>query len=365
MPTAAGAGVVSLRQLARPGPTQGERPGAAPAPVRAGGRMLDSHGRVIRDLRLSLTDRCNFRCVYCMEPDVRFAPREELLTAGEVVRLARAAASLGVRKVRLTGGEPTLRPELTEIIEGIRGRTEVEIAMITNGSGLTRAKLREWKRAGLGRVTVSLDTLRPDRFAAITRSASSPGEVLAGVALAVEEGLGPVKINAVLIRGVNDDEAADLAGLARELGVEVRFIEFMPLDSGRAWDATRWVSAAETRAAVERRWPLVECGDDETSSTARTYAFADGVGGRVGFIAPLSSPFCGACSRLRVTAEGKVRPCLFSTREWDVRPVLRSGAGDEAVAEFLIDAAWTKQAGHGVAAPGFERPERPMSAIGG
>lgn len=364
---AAGPGVVSLRQLARPERTGGERPAAAPGPVRAGGRMLDSHGRVIRDLRLSLTDRCNFRCVYCMEPDVRFAAREELLTAGEVVRLARAAAGLGVRKVRLTGGEPTLRPELTEIIAGIRGATDVEIAMITNGSGLTRGKLREWKRAGLGRLTVSLDTLRPDRFAAITRSASTPAEVLAGVALGLEEGLGPVKLNAVLIRGVNDDEAADLAGLARELGpgVEVRFIEFMPLDSGRGWDATRWVPAAETRAAVERRWPLAACGDDEASSTARTYAFADGVGGRVGFIAPLSSPFCGACSRLRVTAEGKVRPCLFSTREWDVRPVLRSGAGDGAVAEFLIDAAWTKQAGHGVERPGFERPARPMSAIGG
>ncbi|MDP1662459.1 MAG: GTP 3',8-cyclase MoaA [Phycisphaerales bacterium] len=327
--------------------------------------MVDSHGRVIRDLRISITDRCNFRCVYCMEPDVRFAAREALLTTAEIVRVARIAESLGVRKIRLTGGEPTLHPDLTGIIAGIRAATSVEIAMITNASLLTRRSLGEWKNTGLGRVTISIDSLREDRFARMTRSTSSPGDVLAGMEAAIAEGLTPCKLNAVLIRGFNDDEAADLAGLARTYGVEVRFIEYMPLDSGHTWDASKWVSAAETRSAVEARFPLVACGDDEASSTSRNFAFADGAPGRVGFIAPVSSPFCGACSRLRLTADGKVRPCLFSTTEWDLRAMLRDGASDERLEAFLIDATWTKQPGHGIASPEFRQPERPMSAIGG
>ncbi|MFO0836134.1 MAG: GTP 3',8-cyclase MoaA [Phycisphaerales bacterium] len=340
-------------------------PPVSPTDVRAGGRMIDSHGRTIRDLRISITDRCNFRCVYCMEPDVRFAPRESLLTVAEIVRVAAIAESLGVRKVRLTGGEPTLHPDLTSIIAGIRRTTSVEIAMITNASLLTRAALREWKAAGLDRVTISIDSLRPDRFARLTRSTTSPADVVAGVKAVIAEGLTPLKLNGVLIRGFNDDEAADMAALARRFGVEMRFIEYMPLDSGHAWDSSRWVSAAETRAAIEERHPLVACEDGDPSSTARTFAFADGAPGRVGFIAPISSPFCGACSRLRLTADGKVRPCLFSTTEWDLRAALRAGSTDEEVAHFLIDATWTKQPGHGIASPGFRQPERPMSAIGG
>jgi cyclic pyranopterin phosphate synthase len=331
--------------------------------------MADSHGRTIRDLRISITDRCNFRCVYCMEPDVRFAPRESLLTTNEIIRVARIGESLGVRKVRLTGGEPTLHPELTAIIEGLRAATSVEIAMITNASLLTRRALREWKAAGLARVTISIDSLRPDRFARLTRSTSSAAGVVAGVEAAIAEGLTPLKLNAVLIRGFNDDEAADLAALARRYAIEMRFIEYMPLDSGHAWDSSKWVSAAETRAAIQERFPLIACDDDDLSSTARTYAFADGVPGRVGFIAPVSSPFCGACSRLRVTADGKVRPCLFSTTEWDLRAALRPAAGppatDEQLANFLIDATWTKQPGHGIASHDFRQPARPMSAIGG
>jgi len=327
--------------------------------------MTDSHGRTIRDLRISITDRCNFRCVYCMEPDVRFAAPVSLLTASEIIRVARIADVLGVRKIRLTGGEPTLHPDLTWIIAGIRASTSAEIAMITNASRLTRAALHEWKAAGLDRVTVSIDSLRADRFASVTRSTASPDSVLAGVESCLAEGLTPLKLNAVLIRGFNDDEAADLAGLARRYGVEMRFIEYMPLDSGHAWDASKWVPAAETRAAIERRFPLVASTDDDPSSTARTFAFADGSPGRVGFIAPVSSPFCGACSRLRLTADGQVRPCLFSTTEWDLRAPLRSGASDNELADFLIDATWTKQPGHGIASPEFRQPARPMSAIGG
>lgn len=340
-------------------------PPTAPARVRSRRELIDSHGRTIRDLRISITDRCNFRCVYCMEPDVRFAPTSELLTPGEIVRIARTAESLGVRKVRLTGGEPTLHPELTAIIAGLRERTRVELAMITNASRLSRAALREWKHAGLDRVTISIDSLRPDRFARLTRSTCAPDDVLAGIEMCLAESLTPLKLNAVLMRGFNDDESTDLAALARRYDVDVRFIEYMPLDSGHAWDASKWVSAAETRAMIERTFPLVARGDDEPSSTSRTFVFADGAPGRVGFIAPVSNPFCGACSRLRITADGKVRPCLFSTTEWDLLTRLRAGATDAELADFLIDATWTKQPSHNIAAPGFEQPHRPMSAIGG
>jgi cyclic pyranopterin phosphate synthase len=361
---------VALTQLRTPRPHDSlGTPPPAPTSVCAARRLADSQGRTIRDLRISITDRCNFRCVYCMEPDVRFAPRESLLTTAEIIRVARIAESLGVRKIRLTGGEPTLHPELTRIISGIRASTNVEIAMITNASLLTRKALREWKAAGLARVTISIDSMRPDRFARLTRSTSSPTDVLAGIEACLAEGLTPLKLNAVLIRGFNDDEAADLAELARLYAIEMRFIEYMPLDSGHAWDSSKWVSAAETRAAIEARFPLIACEDDDPSSTARTFAFADGVPGRIGFIAPVSSPFCGACSRLRLTADGKVRPCLFSTTEWDLRAVLRPADGppatDEVLADFLIDATWTKQPGHGIASPEFRQPARPMSAIGG
>jgi cyclic pyranopterin phosphate synthase len=359
---------VPLAQVSSAATPAATTPPAAPAHVRAARRLTDAHGRTIRDLRISITDRCNFRCVYCMEPGVRFAPRESLLTPAEIVRVARVAESLGVRKVRLTGGEPTLHPRLTEIIAGLRAATSAEIAMITNASRLTRAALRAWKAAGLSRLTISLDSLRADRFARLTRSTISPEDVLAGVEAALAEGLSPLKLNAVLIRGFNDDEAADLAALARRYSVEVRFIEYMPLDSARAWDPSRWVSAAETRAAIEARFPLLARDDDDPSATARTYRFADlpaSSPARVGFIAPVSSPFCGACSRLRLTADGKVRPCLFSTTEWDVRSLLRGGATDAELADFLIDATWTKQPGHGIATPAFRQPARPMSAIGG
>ncbi len=330
--------------------------------------MVDSHGRTIRDLRISITDRCNFRCVYCMEPDVRFAPPETLLTVDEIVRVASIAESLGVRKVRLTGGEPTLHPRLADIIAGLAGATDVEVALITNASLLSRDSLRAWKNVGLARLTISIDSLRPDRFARLTRSTSSPAEVIEGVQMSLDEDLAPVKLNAVLIRGFNDDEAVELAALARTFGVEMRFIEYMPLDSAHAWDCSKWVSAAETRAAIERAFPLIACDDDEPSSTARTFRFADlpnDSPARVGFIAPVSTPFCGACSRLRITADGKVRPCLFSTTEWDLRSPLRRGATDNELADFLIDATWTKQPGHGITSPSFVQPERPMSAIGG
>ena len=338
---------------------------AAPAHIRAGGRMMDSHGRTILDLRISITDRCNFRCVYCMEPDVQFQPRENMLTPDEIIRMARVAQSLGVRKIRLTGGEPTLHPHLTEIISGIRAATDVEIAMISNGSLLTRQKLSAWKCAGLDRMTISIDSVRADRFARVTRSTVTPEDVITGIEMCVAEGLTPLKLNAVLVCGQNDDEAVELARLARRFGVEMRFIEYMPLDSAHAWDRSLMVTAQETREAIEAEFALTPTNMDDAHSTARTYRFTDGAPGRIGFIAPVSNPFCGACSRLRLTADGNVRPCLFSTTEWSVMKLLRGGASDAELANFLIDVTWTKLAGHNIASPQFVQPERPMSAVGG
>ena len=338
---------------------------AAPAHIRAGGRMMDSHGRTILDLRISITDRCNFRCVYCMEPDVQFQPRENMLTSGEIIRMARVAQSLGVRKIRLTGGEPTLHPHLTDIISGIRAATDMEIAMISNGSLLTREKLSAWKRAGLDRMTISIDSVRADRFARVTRSTVTPEDVIAGIEMCVAEGLTPLKLNAVLVRGQNDDEAVELARLARRFGVEMRFIEYMPLDSAHAWDRSLMVTAQETREAIEAEFALTPTNMDDAHSTARTSRFTDGAPGRIGFIAPVSNPFCGACSRLRLTADGNVRPCLFSTKEWSVMTLLRGGASDKELANFLIDVTWTKLAGHNIVSPQFVQPERPMSAVGG
>lgn len=344
--------------LLQPSPT----PPAAPA---RGDALIDSHGRVIRDLRLSVTDRCNFRCLYCMEPEVRFLPREQLLSAPELARLARLCLSLGVRRVRLTGGEPTVRADLLEIIESVAAMKPDDLAMTTNGSLVTAAAARAWKRAGLTRLTFSLDSLDEATFAAMTRSSCSSGSVVEAVRIAIAEGLGPVKVNAVVMRGRNEDQVVPLARLARDLAIEMRFIEYMPLDSGRAWDPAKLVPASEIVDTIAREFPLTPLGKEHEHSTALEYAFADGTPGRIGLIAPVTRPFCGACSRLRITAEGKVRPCLFSLEEWDIGSRMRSGASDQALRDFLLDSAWTKQQGHGIDAPDFRQPDRPMSAIGG
>lgn len=340
-------------------------PPKAPPEARTAGRLMDAHGRTIRDLRLSITDRCNFRCVYCMDPDVRFMNPRELLGVDELLRVARVCISLGVEKVRITGGEPAVHPRLCEIIAGLSALEVRDLAITTNGSIMDEATLGAWRAAGLRRVTVSLDSVRPDRFTAMTRSRTTPEAVLEGVRAALRAGFHPVKLNAVVVRGFNDGEVEDLASVAHGLGVEMRFIEFMPLDSAHAWDRSRVVAADEIVERIDRVHALVPLGRAEESSTALEFAFADGSPGRIGVVAPVTRPFCGACSRLRITADGKVRPCLFSTREWDLRPLLRGGAADDDVANFLIDATWTKQAGHGISSRGFEQPARPMSAIGG
>ncbi len=340
-------------------------PPSAPPEVRAGRRMLDSHGRAIRDLRLSITDRCNFRCVYCMEPDVRFMDRDELLSVDEIARVARACVALGVTKIRITGGEPTVHPRLTDIIRSLAALDIPDLSMTTNGALVDDAHCAAWSEAGLSRLTISLDSLRPERFERLTRSRCTPARVVEAIRAAIRAGLEPVRVNAVVVRGFNDDEVVDLAALARDIGFEMRFIEFMPLDSARAWDRARVVPAAEVRDRIDAVLPLEPVARDNPHATALRFRFADGAPGGVGLVAPVTRAFCGACSRLRITADGKVRPCLFSRTEWDLRSLLRAGATDPDAERFLIDATWTKQAGHGISSAGFVQPERTMSAIGG
>ena len=337
----------------------------APAHARRPGHLLDSHGRQIQDVRLSITDRCNFRCVYCMEPGDRFLPKMELLDLGEYLRLVDILLELGIRTLRLTGGEPTLYPQLDELIEGIGQRDLDDVAMTTNGSQLDPERLAHWRAHGLRRLTFSLDTLREDRMANITRSRTTVAHVLEAIEQARNAGFPRPKVNAVIIRGVNDDEVADFAGLARQRDLDVRFIEFMPLDSNRAWNRDHVVDADEMLASIQQQFELQADAHTGPHSTSMNWTFADDAPGRIGMIAPVSRPFCGACNRLRITAEGRIRPCLFSHEEWDIRALLRNDSDDAAVAAAIVDMAWTKQAGHGIDQSDFIQPARTMSAIGG
>ena len=346
-------------------PTAGRIPPAAPAQATQAGRLVDSHGRAIRDLRLSITDRCNYRCVYCMDPDFRYMPKRALLSLEHYVTLARVGASLGIEKLRITGGEPTLYPRLGELIAAIGAIGFDDLAMTTNGSRFDRLPLEQWRRDGLIRLTFSLDSLRPERVAAITRTAASPETVITAIRRAREAGFDPIKVNAVIMRGTNDDEIADFADFAREHAINMRLIEFMPLDSGHTWNRDSVVVADEMLEAIGSRHELAVVNGADPSSTSVNFRFADGAPGRIGIIASVSRPFCGACSRLRITADGKVRPCLFSHEEWDLRALLRDGATDDQLAKFLVDSMWTKQAGHGIGTAQFSQPARTMSAIGG
>ncbi len=342
------------------------KPPAAPGHARRPGMLVDSHGRTIHDLRLSITDRCNFRCVYCMDPNFRYMPKRELLTLDEYVQLVRTTQTLGIRKLRITGGEPTLYAHLDDLLRQV-GRLGLEdIAITTNGSTLDDRTARRWKQHGVTRVTFSLDTLREDRIAKITRARTSVAASVRAIQSVQRAGLSPIKVNAVIMRGVNDDEVADFADFAREHNIDMRFIEWMPLDSEHAWNRQRVVGADEMLDAIRARHDITEAPGTRPDSTSMNYTFADGALGRIGIIAPVTRPFCRQCSRLRITADGKIRPCLFSHDEWDVRPLLRSDETDEQqLADFIVDSVWTKQAGHGINASDFIQPQRTMSAIGG
>ena len=327
--------------------------------------LVDPFQRTVRDLRISITDRCNFRCTYCMPQEgMQWLPRDELLTYEELTRVARVCVErFGFESIRITGGEPTVRAHLPVLIERLAA-LGVDLAMTTNGATLTH-QAADLAQAGLRRVNVSCDSLRPERFAAITGRDALP-QVLAGIDAAVAAGLRPVKVNCVLVRGVNDDEIADFAGYARSKGVELRFIEWMPLDASGRWTASQVVPASEVIAAIDSVWPLVapDGSRARASDPAETYDYADGAG-RIGVIASVTRPFCGSCDRIRLTAEGQLRNCLFAVRETDLRPILRSGGSDDELAAAIEAEVGRKWAGHSIGQVTFTRPARTMSQIGG
>ena len=325
--------------------------------------LADRYGRVATDLRVSLTDKCNLRCSYCMPAEgLDWLPSPQVLTDDEVVRLVTIAVREGVREVRLTGGEPLLRRGLVEIvgrIAGLPGRPQVSLT--TNGIGL--AKVADGLRdAGLARVNVSLDTLDAERFRTLARR-DRLADVLAGLLAARAAGLEPVKVNAVLMRGINDDEAVPLLRWAVESGFELRFIEQMPLDAQHGWQRENMVTAAEMLERLSTAFDLTPA-EGRGSDPAEVW-LVDGGPARVGVIASVTRPFCGSCDRVRLTADGQLRNCLFAREESDLRAALRSGASDDDLAERMRAAMWAKLPGHGIDDPGFLQPDRPMSAIGG
>src|ERR687888_10673 len=326
--------------------------------------LKDGHGRLIGDLRVSVTDRCNFRCQYCMPAEgLPWLERSELLTFEEIERLVRLLVAMGVEDVRLTGGEPLVRkefPRLVSMLSAIAGLQD--LSLTTNGYLLERdaAALVD---AGINRVNVSIDSLQRDRFFHITRRDALP-QVLRGLeAIASHERVRPIKVNAVAMRDFTEPEVFRFAELARSTDYQVRFIEFMPLDGDRAWEPDMVLTGAEIRALIESRYPL-EPLEREPHATARVYRFADGRG-EIGFINPVSEPFCADCNRVRLTADGKLRTCLFSLHETDLREPLRAGASDEELVETIRDAVWRKELKHHIGERGFRQPARTMSAIGG
>jgi GTP 3',8-cyclase len=329
-------------------------------------RLTDSHGRVIHDLRVSITDRCNYKCVYCRTGEVGAQYPE--LGIEEYLRLIKLFVDLGIEKVRLTGGEPLLRRGLVELLQELaRLRTQdgepLDLALTTNGHLLDSLAV-PLKTAGLRRVTVSMDAVDASTFERITRVPGSFQAVLRGVRAARAAGLTPLKINCVLLRGFNDNQIEAFAQFAREEGVVVRFIEFMPLEEDRLWSPEIVVPLKEIVARIDRVLPLVERPPREASETARRYTFADGVG-EIGIIAPVSQAFCGACSRVRLTSDGKIRTCLFSQVEHDLYGRLRAGASDAELRAYINRTVEGKEARHHIGEPGFLKPSRSMVHIGG
>jgi len=327
--------------------------------------LIDSHGRAATDLRISLTDRCNLRCTYCMPAEgLDWMPTEALLTREELGRLVRIAVrTLGVNELRFTGGEPLLRGDLHGIIADAAAlQPRPEISLTTNGLGLVR-KAASLRAAGLDRVNVSLDTVRPELFHQITRRDRLP-DVLAGMRAAADAGLAPVKVNAVLMRGLNDTHAPELLEFCLTHGYELRIIEQMPLDAQHGWQRDQMVTAEEILASLRTRYTLTPETAPRGAAPAERW-LVDGGPGTVGVIASVTRPFCGDCDRTRLTADGQIRNCLFAAGETDLRGLLRDGADDDAIAQRWQDAMWGKLPGHGINNPSFLQPTRPMSAIGG
>ena len=324
-------------------------------------KLIDSFGRVHKDLRISVTDRCNFRCTYCMPAEgLDWVPRDELLTFEEIERVARLSVEqFGIESIRITGGEPTVRARLPVLIKKL-AQLPVDLSMTTNGATL-RVLSEDLVSAGLKRINISLDSLQPERFTELTLRDNLP-QVLDGIQAAVEAGLNPVKVNVVVMAGVNDDEIIDFARFGREKGVIVRFIEFMPLDASEGWTNNQVVTQAQIVTAINSEFPLESV--ERTSAPATRFVYKDG-GGEIGVVASVTQQFCDTCDRVRLTADGQFRNCLFSVDEFDLKGLLRSGAEDKKVAEALKKVVQSKWAGHGIGTVDFIRPARSMSQIGG
>jgi cyclic pyranopterin phosphate synthase len=327
--------------------------------------LIDRLGRVHRSLRISVTDRCNIRCFYCMpDENVLFRPRHEILSFEEITRFVEIVAQMGVRRLRLTGGEPLIRAELPQLVEQLAAISDVEdLALTTNGI-LLAEQAAALRRAGLQRLNISLDTLSEEIFQKISRR-TGLDRVLAGIAAAQEVGFEGVRLNAIAIRSLTEEEIVPLARFARERGLELRFIEYMPLDADKHWQAVDVLDGETIRRLLEAEFgELLPVAPPHLSQPATDYDYADG-GGHIGLINPVSQPFCGGCDRLRLTAEGQVRNCLFSTKEWDARKLLREGGSDDEIADLVRDCVWSKAPAHGIGSDEFVRPERAMYQIGG
>ncbi len=324
--------------------------------------LLDGFGRIATDLRISVTDRCNLRCTYCMPAEgMTWLPRADVLTFEEIDRLVRIFVSLGVRTVRLTGGEPLARRDVPKLVEMIAAHDIDDISMTTNGTTLAK-HAHALRAAGLERINVSVDSLLRHRFAEMTRR-DALDSVIEGLTAARDAGLWPIKLNCVVVRGTNDDEVVDFARLARDTGYEVRFIEFMPLDADESWSRASVVPSSEVIEAIDRVFALERIV--RGTEPASVFRFADGAPGSVGVISSVTEPFCASCDRIRITADGQFRTCLFALDEIDLRAPLRDGRSDEEIAAAIAAAVERKWAGHRIGARSFVRPSRSMSAIGG
>jgi len=325
--------------------------------------LHDSFGRQITDLRISVTDRCNFRCIYCRSADPEnYRDHDEILSWGELERLARIFSHLGIQKMRITGGEPLVRDGVEAFLSKLQELRIPDISITTNAR-LLAERVPSLLAAGLHRINISLDSLDPIKFEKITRTRSYDS-VMRGIDAVQASRLAPAKINAVLVRGFNEDEVEAFAAFARDRGVIMRFIEFMPLDADRHWSRDLMVPAAEVYRRVHAQWPLIEIPHAK-SETARKYRFADGAPGEIGLIAPVTQPFCGHCSRIRLTADGKVRTCLFSKEDHDLRGLLRDEASDADIESRIRSLVDQKEKGHRINEPGFVPPSRSMVFIGG
>jgi cyclic pyranopterin phosphate synthase len=326
--------------------------------------LVDGHGRPIGDVRISVTDRCNFRCQYCMPAEgLPWLNKQSLLSYEEMARLVALLAEMGVHDVRLTGGEPLVRKELWRLVAMLSEVPGLEDLSLTTNGYLLAAQVEQLVAAGLRRVNVSLDSLAPDRFFQLTRR-DSLAQVLEGLEAAERHPeLRPIKVNAVALRDFTEHEVLAFAEFARRKPYEVRFIEFMPLDADREWSIEKVLPNEEVRRLIHAAYPLERVGR-ERHGTSRRWRFTDGQG-EIGFISPVTEPFCGDCNRIRITAEGELRTCLFSMRETDLRGPLREGADDDELAQIIRDAVWRKELKHRVNEPGFVQPERTMSRIGG